>query len=147
MCSSIRCLLYTSYPVIAAGGNCSFNPEPLADIIDFFMPGDGEDVLIEVSEAIIAHKKSGGTKRELLEKLSKIDGIYVPSFYEPQYGEDGILTGYRKLYDGAPDQVVKRIVMDMDAVSFPVKPLVPFVDAVSYTHLWMTDPTGYRKED
>lgn len=118
------------YPIIAAGGNCSFNPEPLADIIDFFMPGDGEEILIEVSEAMIAHKKTGGTKRQLLERLSQIDGIYVPAFYEPQYGENGVLAGYKKLYDGAPDRIVKRIIMDMDAVTYPLKPLVPFIDVV-----------------
>ena len=119
-----------AYPIVAAGGNCSFNPEPLADIIDFFMPGDGEDVLIEVSEAIIAHKKSGGTKRQLLERLASIDGIYVPSFYQPKYKEDGRIASYEKLYEGAPDQVVKRIVMDMDSVSYPMKPVVPFVEVV-----------------
>ncbi len=119
-----------SWPVVAAGGNCSFNPEPLADIFDFFMIGDGEDILKEVSEIIIAHKKSGGSKRKLLEKLAAVEGVYVPSFYEPEYGEDGILTGWRRLYDGAPEKIRKRIVMDMDNVEFPLKPVVPFVDVV-----------------
>lgn len=117
-------------PIIAAGGNCSFNPEPLADIIDFFMIGDGEEVLVEVAETAIRHKKEGGTKRGLLEKLSQIEGVYVPAFYRPEYGKDGILTGYEKLYDGAPDRVVKRIVSDMDAVTYPLRPVVPFVDVV-----------------
>ena len=118
------------YPVIAAGGNCSFNPEPLADIIDFFMIGDGEEVLVEVAETAIRHKKEGGTKRGLLEKLARIEGVYVPAFYRPEYGEDGMLTGYEKLYDGAPDRVVKRIINDMDTVTYPLKPVVPFVDVV-----------------
>lgn len=118
------------WPVIAAGGNCSFNPEPLADIIDFFMLGDGEDVLVETASIIAAHKKSGGTKRELLEKLAAVDGVYVPSFYEAEYDENGIMTGHRKLYEGAPDRVVKRFVMDMDNVSYPLNPLVPFVEVV-----------------
>ncbi len=117
-------------PVIAAGGNCSFNPEPLADIIDFFMIGDGEDILREVTETAIRHKKEGGTKLGLLKKLSQIEGVYVPAFYRPQYGEDGLLAGYEKLYDGAPDRVVKRIVSDMDTVPYPLKPIVPFVDVV-----------------
>ena len=118
------------WPLIAAGGNCSFNPEPLADIVDFFMIGDGEEVLLEVAETVIAHRKSGGTKVGLLKKLSQIEGVYVPCFYRPEYGPDGILTGYEKLYDGASDRVTKRIVEDMDAVSYPLKPLVPFVDVV-----------------
>ncbi len=118
------------YPVIAAGGNCSFNPEPLADIIDFFMVGDGEDVLTEVAGIMKENKKNGGSKRELLEKLVLLEGIYVPAFYEDKYGEDGCMTGHVKLYDKAPDRVVKRIVMDMDNVSFPLKPVVPYVDVV-----------------
>lgn len=117
-------------PIIAAGGNCSFNPEPLSDIIDFFMIGDGEDVLIEVSELLKKKKKEGWTRREFLEHVSRIKGVYVPSFYEPQYGDDGCMTGYRKLYNSAPDRVVKRIVMDMDSVDFPLKPIVPFMETV-----------------
>ena len=119
-----------SWPIIAAGGNCSYNPEPLADIIDFFMIGDGEDVLIEVSEAMIANKKAGGTKAELLKVLAGIDGVYVPSLYEAEYDAEGKMTGHKKLYDGAADKIVKRIVMDMDKVSYPLKPIVPFVDVV-----------------
>lgn len=118
------------YPVIAAGGNCSFNPEPLADIIDFFMIGDGEEVLTETAEIMKAHKKNGGTKAELLKKLAEVEGIYVPSFYEPEYDEYGKMIGHKKLYDKAPDRVVKRIVMDMDNVSYPMNPIVPYVEVV-----------------
>lgn len=130
-------------PVIAAGGNCSFSPEPLADVFDFFMLGDGEDVLIEVSEAVREYKRelSGmqepadtadglRPKERLLRKLAGIDGVYVPSLYEPQYAENGCMTGHRKLWDGAPDRVVKRFVMDMDTVSYPLRPIVPFTDTV-----------------
>ena len=63
------------------------------------MLGDGEDVLIEVSDAIIAHKKSGGTKRQLLEKLAALDGVYVPAFYEPVYRADGTVASYERKYD------------------------------------------------
>lgn len=117
-------------PIIAAGGNCSFSPEPLADIIDFYMLGDGEDVLVEVSELLKQKKREGWTRREFLEKLCGIEGVYIPSFYEPQYAEDGTMTGYKKLYEGAPDRVVKRIVEDMDSCDFPLKPLVPFTETV-----------------
>ena len=118
------------WPVIAAGGNCSFNPEPLADIIDYFMIGDGEDVLAETTAVIKECKAAGVSKRELLERLSAIDGVYVPSFYEPQYDAEGRMTGHKKLFEGAPDKVVKRIVMDLDNVSYPLEPVVPFVDVV-----------------
>lgn len=118
------------HPIIAAGGNCSFNPEPLAEFIDFFMPGDGEDVLVEVSDLIGRYKEEGWTRRHLLEELAKLDGVYVPAFYEPEYDETGRMTGHRKTWDGAPDYIVKRFVMDMDASPFPLHPIVPFTDTV-----------------
>ena len=118
------------HPLIAGGGNCSFNPEPLADIFDFFMPGDGEDVLVEVTDLIKIAKKEGWNRRRLLEKLARVDGVYVPAFYEPQYDDTGRMTGHRKTYDAAPDTVVKRIVMDLDQVLYPLQPLVPFTDTV-----------------
>ena len=118
------------HPVIAGGGNCSFNPEPLADIFDFFMPGDGEEILVEVTDLIRTSKKENWNRRKLLEELAHVDGVYVPSFYEPQYDDDGKMTGHRKLYEEAPDTVVRRFVMDMDQVLFPLHPLVPFTDTV-----------------
>ena len=117
-------------PVIAAGGNCSFNPEPLADVVDFFMIGDGEDVLCEVTELLKEKKRRHWPRREFLENVCRIDGVYVPSFYEPLYDESGRMTGHRKLYEGAPDKIVKRIVMDMDSVDFPLEPIVPFTETV-----------------
>ncbi len=119
-----------SYPIIVAGGNCSFNPEPLADFIDVFTPGDGEDMLITIADAIIDYKKSGKSKEELLNELAHTDGVYVPAFYEPVYGEDGILIRYDTASDDIPKTVVKSFTMDMDVLSYPLKPIVPFVDVV-----------------
>jgi radical SAM family uncharacterized protein len=118
------------WPVIAAGGNCSFNPEPLADIIDFFMLGDGEEVLAEVVAVIKSCKAAKKSKSGMLRELAELEGIYVPSFYEPVYDDEGRMTGHSKLYEKAPDKAVKRIVMDMDSVSYPLKPIVPFVEVV-----------------
>lgn len=118
------------HPIIAGGGNCSFNPEPLADLFDFFMPGDGEEILPEVTELIRRAKAEYWSRRKLLEELSQLDGVYVPSFYEPQYDGEGRMTGHRKLYAAAPDVVVKRFVMDMDHALFPLRPVVPFTDTV-----------------
>lgn len=119
-----------SDPLIAAGGNCSFSPEPLAEIIDYFMIGDGEDVLVETSEMIREWKRSGGSREEILRRLSQVEGVYVPSLYEPEYGADGIMTGHRRLWDQAPERIRKRIVMDMDAVLYPLHPVVPYIDTV-----------------
>ena len=70
-------------PFIAAGGPCAFNPEPLADIIDFFMIGDGEEILVEVCDAHSHWKTSGKNREEFLKTLTGIKGIYVPKFYTP----------------------------------------------------------------
>ena len=119
-----------NHPIIAGGGNCSFNPEPLADIFDFFMPGDGEDILPEVTELIRLSKTEHWNRQNLLEELARVDGVYVPSFYEPQYDETGRMTGHRILKEGAAHPVVKRFVMDMDHVVYPLHPVVPFTDTV-----------------
>ncbi len=117
-------------PLVCAGGNCSYNPEPLADFIDFYMIGDGEDVLVETAQLMIERKRMGYSRRELLEKLCQVPGVYVPSLYEPEYDETGRMTGHRKLFPDAPDTVVKRMIMDMDSVSYPLNPIVPFMDVV-----------------
>ena len=117
-------------PFIAAGGPCAFNPEPLADVVDFFMIGDGEELLVEVCELHQNWKKSGAGKDAFLKKLSQLKGVYVPQFYQPVYHEDGTMKEIKKLYDGAPDHVEKRIVDDLDQISFPEQTIVPFIDVV-----------------
>ncbi len=119
-----------SYPILAAGGNCSFSPEPLADIFDFFMLGDGEEVLVEVSDLMKSYRAGSIPKDELLHQLAGLDGVYVPSLYEPVYDEEGRMTAHRRLSDAAPETVVKRIVMDMDRVPYPLHPVVPFTETV-----------------
>lgn len=119
-----------SFPFIAAGGPCAFNPEPIADLIDFFMIGDGEEVLPEICEAHGRWKKSGRDKEEFLKMLAEIKGVYVPKFYSTIYNEDGTIKEIVKNYDKAPDRVEKRIVTDLEQVDFPVDVIVPFVEAV-----------------
>lgn len=119
-----------SFPFIVAGGPCSFNPEPLADIIDFFMIGDGEEVLVEVCEAHSRWKDSGADKDVFLNIAAEIKGVYVPKFYTPVYKEDGTMKEIIKNYDKAPDMVEKRIVEDLEQVDFPVNTIVPFIEPV-----------------
>ena len=119
-----------SFPFIVAGGPCSFNPEPLADIIDFFMIGDGEEVLVEVCEAHNRWKDSGADKETFLKRVAEIKGVYVPKFYTPVYQEDGTIKEIIKSYDKAPDMIEKRIVEDLEQVDFPVNTIVPFIEAV-----------------
>ena len=114
------------YPVIVAGGPCAFNPEPLADFIDLFMIGDGEDLI----EDICMIKKNTASKEEFLKRACKLDGVYVPAFYHPVYKDDGTFLRIDKLYEGAPDRVRRAIVKDLDKAEFPVNNIVPFIDTV-----------------
>ncbi len=114
------------YPVVMAGGPCAYNPEPLADFIDLFLIGDGEELL----EQVCLLKKQCRSKEEFLRKACGLQGVYVPSFYKPIYNEDGTIKEIKKLYDGAPDRVKRAIIEDIDGAEFPVKNIVPFIDTV-----------------
>lgn len=114
------------YPVIIAGGPCAYNPEPLADFIDVFLIGDGEELLEQVCLA----KKDTSSKEEFLKKISAYDGVYVPSFYDVEYNEDGTVKAYNKNWEGAPDRVKRAVISDLDKAEFPVNNIVPFIDTV-----------------
>ena len=113
-------------PVIVAGGPCAFNPEPLADFIDMFLVGDGEELL----EQVLLLKQEASSKAEYLAKCGKLDGVYVPSFYDVSYNEDGTVRAYEKLVPDAPDRVRRAVLQDLDKAEFPTANIVPFIDAV-----------------
>ena len=115
--------------IVFAGGVCAVNPEPLADFIDFFSIGEGEDITKEIVECYRQAKKDGCSKQEFLLRVSKIPGVYVPSFYEHTYKPDGTLAAITPLH-GAPEKVTKRIVQDLDAAYFPAKTIVPSTEIV-----------------
>ena len=115
--------------IVFAGGVCAVNPEPLADFIDFFSLGEGEEITKEIIECYRQAKKDGCTKQEFLLRVSKIDGVYVPSFYEHTYNEDGTLAAITPK-NGAPARVRKRIMQDMDKSYFPTKTIVPSTEIV-----------------
>ena len=114
------------FPVIVAGGPCAYNPEPLADFIDLFMIGDGEELL----EQVCLLKMECDSKKEFLQRACKLQGVYVPAFYEPIYNEDGTIKEIKKLYEEAPDRVKRAVVEDLDKAEFPEKNIVPFIDTV-----------------
>ena len=114
------------FPVIVAGGPCAYNPEPLADFIDLFMIGDGEELL----EQVCLLKMECDSKKEFLQRACKLQGVYVPAFYEPIYNGDGTIKEIKKLYEEAPDRVKRAVVEDLDKAEFPVKNIVPFIDTV-----------------
>lgn len=119
-----------TYPLIVAGGPCAYNPEPLADIFDIFMIGDGEENIIELSNAYKSAISNGLSRREFLEKACSIDGIYIPEFYDVVYNNDGTVKEYVRLFDAAPTIVERAIVADIEESFYPKVPLVPLIDVV-----------------
>ncbi len=112
-------------PIVFGGGTCSVNPEPIAELFDAILIGDGEEALPEILSVIRDWKGSGDTKDELLTALSGIDGVYVPSFYEVRYLRNGLFGGIEPKRPGI-ETPRRRIVPDLDQVAFPTRPLVPY---------------------
>ena len=117
-------------PIVIAGGPCAFNPEPLADFIDCFVIGDGEEVELEVCEAVAAWKNSGEPREACLKKLAGIEGCYVPALYEVTYHEDGTLASCRPTCPEAPEHVRKRICKDLEHAAFPTAIPVPYTEII-----------------
>ena len=119
-------------PLVIVGGPCVYNPEPLADFFDFAIIGEGEEVMAEVMEAYKAWKRAGkpGGRQALLQEVVKINGIYVPSFYEVEYNENLTVKAVRPVNVNAPAVVYKRVVRDMNSVDFPTSTIVPFGEIV-----------------
>lgn len=119
-------------PLVIVGGPCVYNPEPLADFFDFAIIGEGEEVMAEVMEAYKAWKRAGkpGGRQAFLQEVVKINGIYVPSFYDVEYNENLTVKAVRPVNVNAPAVVYKRVVRDMNSVDFPTSPIVPFGEIV-----------------
>ncbi len=115
--------------IVFAGGVCAYNPEPLADFVDFFALGEGEDITREIVSLYACAKGQNWEKEKFLKEVAKIPGIYVPSFYVHHYGEDGVLTQVEAIHD-APSVVTKRIVEDLDKAYYPTKMIVPSTEIV-----------------
>jgi len=118
-----------SFPLVIAGGPCAYNPEPLAPFFDAVLLGDGEEAVLEIALAVREAKSSGEGKAALLERLSAIEGVYIPSFFEPQYAADGTLTRILPLKPGYAS-VRRRFLSDLDAAPYPVSPVVPFMKTI-----------------
>ena len=115
--------------MVFAGGVCAFNPEPLAEFIDFFSTGEGEDSTVEIVSLYQKAKREAWSKEQFLWEVSKIQGVYVPSFYTPEYNPDGTLKAVIAR-EGAPKVVTKRIVENLDTAYFPTKMIVPSTEIV-----------------
>lgn len=116
-------------PLVIGGGPCVCNAEPIADFFDLTLPGEGEEVLNELMDLFKEYKKKGASKEEFLKAAAKIEGVYVPSFYEFSYNDDNTIKSVTAS-NGAPERVKKRIISDLDTVFYPESFVVPFIDIV-----------------
>jgi len=117
-------------PIVLAGGHCAFNPEPLADFVDAFVLGDGEEVVIEINLVLGAWKRSGRSSREgVLRELATIPGVYVPSLYDVEYSGPALVE-IRPKHADVPDRVEKRTIADLAEWPYPKQQLVPLVEVV-----------------
>lgn len=116
-------------PIIVAGGTCVYNGEPLADFIDIFSLGEGEDVTLEMIDLYRKGKQAGWSRAEFLQNAAQVPGLYVPSLYEISYHQDGTIQAITPTH-GAPEHIRKRIVADLDKSYFPVKTIIPSTDIV-----------------
>ncbi|SDN36416.1 TIGR03960 family B12-binding radical SAM protein [Acetanaerobacterium elongatum] len=116
-------------PLVVAGGPCTCNPEPMADFIDLFMLGEGEEHILLLSDLYIKAKEQKLSKREFLKQAAQIEGVYAPSLYTVDYNHDGTIAKVTA-HDGAPNRIRKAIIKDLDKVFYPKQFVVPFVDIV-----------------
>ncbi|QIK77090.1 TIGR03960 family B12-binding radical SAM protein [Nocardioides piscis] len=119
-------------PIVLAGGHAAFNPEPIADFIDAAVLGDGEEVVLAISEVVREWKAEGepSGRDELLRRLAVSGGVYVPKFYDVAYAADGTIEAVVPNRPGIPFRVSKHTLMDLDAWPYPAKPLVPLAETV-----------------
>jgi radical SAM superfamily enzyme YgiQ (UPF0313 family) len=116
-------------PLVIGGGPCALNPEPLADFFDFFLLGDGEEAALEICREIIASREQGEKKETLLERMSRIQGVYVPSFFRPEYGTEGRIREMVLLKKDLPP-ITRRILPDLEMGAFPSRPILPFMEVI-----------------
>ncbi|WP_377641731.1 TIGR03960 family B12-binding radical SAM protein [Oryzobacter terrae] len=121
-----------SHPIVVAGGHAAFNPEPIADFVDAAVVGDGEEAVLAITDIVGDWKRTGrpGGRHELLMRLARTGGVYVPAFYDVTYLPDGRIQRVAPNQPGVPWRVSKHTVMDLDAWPYPKQPLVPLAESV-----------------
>lgn len=117
-------------PIVIGGGPCAYNPEPIADFFDLFYIGEGETVYNRLLDLYKENKANGGSRERFLELAAGVEGIYVPSFYDVNYNEDGTIAAFVPNHSCAPATVKKQTEYDLDHTYYPEKPLIPYIRAV-----------------
>jgi radical SAM family uncharacterized protein len=120
------------HPIVLAGGHAAFNPEPISMFVDAAVVGDGEEAVLTITDVIRDHKAEGspGGREELLLRLARTGGVYVPAFYDVDYLPDGRIKRVAPNRPGVPWRVSKHTVMDLDQWPYPKQPLVPLAESV-----------------
>ena len=116
-------------PLVIAGGTAALNPEPMADFIDIFLLGEGEEMNNELLALLRTAKAGNWSKQTFLEKAAQIGGVLVPSFYTPVLNGDNTINHF-DVHPDSPKRVTKRVITDMDSVHFPLAPIVPSTEVV-----------------
>lgn len=116
-------------PLVVAGGPCACNAEPLADFVDIFFLGEGEEVDLEVIDLYKEYKKENRSKEKFLKAAAQIEGVYVPSLYDVVYNADGTVKEYLPK-ENAPKTVSKRIIKDLNKSHYPEQFVVPYIEIV-----------------
>ncbi len=116
------------HPFIIGGGPAASNPEPVADFFDGILIGDGEEAVLEISQVLLQGKENGWSREETLFHLAQIEGMYIPSFYQPEYNELGEFRKMVRLREDVPARIVKRILPELKQRNYPMRPLVPLIE-------------------
>ena len=117
-------------PIVIGGGPCAYNPEPIADFFDCFYIGEGETVYDRVLDEYKENKRAGGSRRDYLERIARIEGIYVPSFYDVEYNPDHTIRSFVPNNPNAQEVIRKQAEMNLSDTYYPEKPLVPYIKPV-----------------
>ncbi len=118
------------HPFVIAGGPCTYNPEPLSDIVDFFVIGEAEEVIVEIMDLYKSFKERGESRQLFLEEVARISGVYVPSLYHVSYNDDGTMKSILPKQADIPRRIQKRLIKDLDNVYYPTNFVVPYMDIV-----------------
>jgi len=117
-------------PIVIGGGSCAFNPEPVADFFDAIVVGDGEEAVLDIVDSVLQSRAENLSRKQKLVRLAAIDGVYVPSLYQPEYSDDGFLKGMRKLEESAPAVIKRRFLKNLDTAPGNTRPVIPFMQTV-----------------